>query len=811
MLLFGDRWALSNKPEQEATPLQSGPFLEVMTRQHTFDAHAYTYQINPPIRIWSGSPLKDEALFHTAWLDFDQSNDHVAILQAFQKLPETSPAARAAVIYPTLSGMRFVYCFEQPVLVHEYGPLVRGLAIELSRHTGLNVDPSTDQWSRSFRLPCVTRADGKANGPTWLQGYWFEPILVDATIKAEEVAPWAGRLPWDTRGRTLETSTGPAPTGVVPQHRLTTYKRALKANRFFSYLFEHDVIPEGRRDQTLLAIASEVVARCFKGVTDSTVEEIFGLVVSVTDSFTRDGSESWTDKAWRMVQHCWNGEVQKEQERQNRERQEMSLRDQIVNRMLQWIPEESVPTDPVERRLFIERHYCLQTATGAFVVQRTGEYSKAALKTSQLPAHFNDGLHCLTDDGFRNKNGGLLSGQTILNHFSTNLDEVEYLTGEAPSVKLFIENERRVLRIVPFALRPDLLEAAEFDQEVGEWLETFRDADLLKRWLAASLALHIGPVASCYLNGPARVGKSMLAVAIAECFHCQPVPAAQAFSDFNGMLLQSPVIMIDEGLPTRITGLDTADLFRSLVTGAPISTQKKFQDQVNTKFQYRLIFAANSFDMVKKLIGKRTMDLQDREALRERILVIETGKGPADYLDSRGAMTFTKYSKKGAWLGKECRLARHIMKLYLQAFEEQEFVSDGRLLVEGRPHPAFTLAFDLSGAGRDVVDDLTTDVTLILTKKALNQPMLMRALAVEKGGIWLKKRPYIKLKCERAPARAEQYSTALDRFLMKETKTAADLSTQVRVDLEKLVFCAQIEGLDSTKLDELRLQQAGVS
>lgn len=812
MLIFGPRNAYSDKEEgRQPDRLQIGPWREVLETRHDFDAHAWPYIVHgveSQFRVSVNSPDLSKVLCHTVFLDYDGSNDHAAILESLMEIPTDHYLYRTCAIYPSKSGMRLVYRLEQPVRIPEYGPIVRGICVDLFRLTRLQMDPTTDQWTRCFRLPMVTRRDDKGSGPTWNERYFFAPLIGEATIDPDEVPQWHDRLPWDHRSRrVIEPIAGERPeVATLPQHRYGLYQRALKACRFRGYLFDGQSIPEGRRDQTLLAMTSEVVAKCFNGVIDSSIEEVYQLMRPVTDFMQPDGSESWEEKLWRMVKHVWGLETKQESDRRAKEQADLTTRDVIVNRMLEQLPKELIPTDTIERRAFIERHFCLQTSTGAYVINTRGDYSKVPLRASQLPAHFNDNLHCLVDGGFRTSKGGMLTGSTILNHFSTNVDDVQYKTGDKAGARLKLDNERKILEIVPFALRQDLLEVAELDHDCGEWLDQFTDSRSLTRWLAAALAIPRGPVASLYLNGPARVGKSMLALALAECFHCPPIPAAHAFGEFNGELMKSPVIMVDEGLPTKLTGLDPADIFRSLVTGAPVSTQHKYQLPVITEIPYRVIFAANSYDMVKRLIGRRTMDAQDRDAFRERILVIDTGRKPADLLDSKGARRYTK-----DWIGGPCRLARHLLKLYKMHFLESEFVPDGRLLVEGKPHPAFTLSFDLSGQGREIVDDLTTDISKLRIGKT-NGVELLNALQIEGTHVWLKKRPYVKMQCARAPARAEGYSVALDRFLTGVTRqNPADLSQQWQVDLKKLLFCAIAEGHDTKLLASIQMQEAGVA
>jgi hypothetical protein len=174
-------------------------------------------------------------------------------------------------------------------------------------------------------------------------------------------------------------------------------------------------------------------------------------------------------------------------------------------------------------------------------------------------------------------------------------------------------------------------------------------------------------------------------------------------------------------------------------------------------------------------------------------------------------MEFTKHHSRGSWIGGECRLARHIIRLYQLFFEENSFERSGRLLVEGRPHPAFTLSFDLGGAGRDVVDELVESITKVTTGK-LNSLELAKSMIIEGSTIWIARRPYVRLMCMTHSHRdSTGYSVALDRFLTTQIRTDPNtLSTQQAVDLKKLCYCAQSEGLNVAAIQPLMMKASGV-
>lgn len=808
---------------------------EALLHHHDWDAHAWPYVVfagdepAPAKRIASiaGRPNLEPNQLALCWLiflDFDKSNDHAGILELFfNRIPESHYLRRFSAIYPTRSGMRWVYALESPITADEYGAVVRGIAFDLAALTTLQVDVSTDQWSRCMRLPSVTRHDEKADGPTWAESYWFETLHQDEVVRMSELRPRHDRLPWDTRGRPMATLAGEELPDVdhrLPPGRLSAYKKAMRVSRFREYIFVGDdgdraVIQPGRRDQMLMALSGDTVSRCFLGVPEASAEEVFHLLVPIALGFEHDGGEPWPTKLWRMVRHSWNGEVKKQEDRVQRDAVDRTARETVQLEMAKHLPAEVLPNDPVARDAMLQRYYCLQTKKGVHVVTPTGEYTHTPLLTHQLPAYFGESLSHLSPDAFCTESGSPMHGMEILNRHSVVIDDVVYEAGERVGARLTIEGGRKILKVVPFALRSDLVERAAFDPEIDAWIGSFRDAANLRRWLPAALAVHLGPVASCYLHGPRSAGKSMLALGLADCFFGQPVPASQAFAEFNGALIQNPVIMIDEGLPDRRGGMSTADLFRSLVTGSAVSTMAKYQDAAVSRIPYRLIFAANSFDMVQTLIGKRSLGSQDRDAFTERILVVECGDGPSEYLRKNGSMSFTKDSPKGSWIGGECRLARHLIHLYLQQFKTgsgKEWKRDGRMLVEGKIHPGFTLAFDLSGSGRTVVDDLVRSLASITSKKQTASPALFLAMEVDsQGRVWLKKRPFVKQMVGiGSAARDEQaYSLALDRFLTGLTRTSpVDMSTQYEIDIAKVAYCGDSEGLSIASLMHYQVAQA---
>lgn len=816
---YGGRFARTSKTGQPDR-LEIDDWMSVFSRQHATDAHAWPYvryvggEQAPAIRAESkaGIPQTEgDILCGLVFLDFDESNDHQAILTRFTQIPESSPLVRFAALYPTLGGMRFVYRLAEPVLPEEYGQITRGLSLELFKHTQLKVDTSTDQWWRCFRLPSVTRDDNKAKGPTWETGYYFEPLLSEDVLDPDALPHVIEQLPWK-KGRTFDRAPKNMPDAdhSVAPSRLKVYKKVLRGSRFKEYLFDDLEILPGRRDETLMAMTAEVVSKCYFRMPECSAEEVFALLTPVALSFTSDGSEPWTEKLWRFVQHCWDGEVKKNQDRNDKIASDRSARDVILDNLTKQMPENLIPNDPGSRLAFMQRHLILQAGNSIYPVTPDGTYSTRPIRDKQVAAYLNDeGLNFLAPDRFRNERGAMLSSTEILNRNSAILDSVNYVAGTSVTSRIESHGDRLTLTISPFGLRQDLLERAEYDAEVDAWLDSFPNPAQLKLWLAAALAIDRGPVCALYMMGPARAGKSMLAMGLAECFGSSPATGGQAFSEYNGALQDTPIVLVDEGLPRLIGGLDTADLFRSLVTGSGISVMRKYHDSTSMNIPYRILFAANSFNMVTSLVGHRSLTGQDKRAFEERILVLETGSGPADFLDSKGAMSHTKEDKKGSWIGGSSRLARHLIRNYQMHFEEAAFARAGRMLVQGEPHPGLLLTFDLSGHGAEVIDSLVTSLTAFRAGQQLQK--LAPCLQIVGGKACVKKLPFAKLQCFGRNASRPQFAEALDRFCTGETRYSATGSLMHVIDVDKVIFCAKAVGLEVEALEKIAETSKGIA
>jgi hypothetical protein len=121
------------------------------------------------------------------------------------------------------------------------------------------------------------------------------------------------------------------------------------------------------------------------------------------------------------------------------------------------------------------------------------------------------------------------------------------------------------------------------------------------------------------------------------------------------------------------------------------------------------------------------------------------------------------------------------------------------------------MQFDLSGMGHEVVDDLCSDISKIHARR--NQSTdLAKTMAIHGGRVWVKKRPYSRFACSRSQSRSgEQYLIALDRFLTSKTRTGEDQSLEHEVDIQKLIYCAEVDGHVTLPLKSLIREAAGIT
>jgi hypothetical protein len=213
----------------------------------------------------------------------------------------------------------------------------------------------------------------------------------------------------------------------------------------------------------------------------------------------------------------------------------------------------------------------------------------------------------------------------------------------------------------------------ERSPDVAEWLKAFFGPNLPVGldWLATVTELR-HPTAAIYLDGPAGIGKGMLASAIAALWGAERCAFANVVGSFNGALVRSPVVFLDEGY----TGDVDSTSFRSMVAESEHAINEKFKPAATLRGCLRLIIAANGPNALR-IRDKLTPE--SRAAIAERVLYLKCTKAAKMLLDGRGGRKLT-----GRWIddnGQPGELVRHLA--WLAVDRGPRVVRGPRYLVTG--------------------------------------------------------------------------------------------------------------------------------
>ena len=217
-----------------------------------------------------------------------------------------------------------------------------------------------------------------------------------------------------------------------------------------------------------------------------------------------------------------------------------------------------------------------------------------------------------------------------------------------------------------------------YDTEVAGWLNLLGGDDngALLDWLATCTRLD-RPTCALYLQGPPGAGKSFFALCVSSLFGVGFVSFVEATSRFNGRLMQSPVVFLDEKAVTGQFSGDVSGLFRSLVANTEHRVEAKGKDTVTIRGACRVIIASNNASALP-LVGQHSKD--DMAAIASRILWLGMDERATEYLRKLGGREGTQdWIKEGQPFPG--RFARHVRWLA----KNREVKTGTRFLVEGKP------------------------------------------------------------------------------------------------------------------------------
>lgn len=620
---------------------------------------------------------------HRPWRDRAEVDEFLARLAGLA-IPEPS------AFYVTRQGARFVYALSRPVSPIEGEALIAGLQRDYLA-AGIKTDPRCRDWTRLFRLPCVVRE----NGPSWdmptHELATSDAVLDPGSIEPGDAGAREARAPVD-----VDLGDLPSPEDCrlmleTPEGLKTEWckvaRRYLRGRDAFPILFESAPVtwrPGERNDSLMRAIASCVGLLYHRP--GATPARIYALFHGVIEQLEPDaGTPDWRLAAWGMIGRFWRSEAGKaaavEVEVVQREGEAVDIRGKIILSLREEYSHEPALEDPDQAIAWMDRRLIAAAPKGYFVMRPDGSYSPVQVGKDRLvPMIRHLGMEALIptselrDGVWKSKDA-----QEIINAHAVPVRRVEcsprvkcaYVRGEDSSATLMLKVHE--LRDMP----------GEYDEMVAHWLKLLGGADhqALLEWLSHSIDPTWG-ICALVLVGASGTGKGMLAQAIAENFRYGRFNDGRVLGRFNAGLLESPVVVLDEGLPASSQdGRRVDEVIRSLTVGGNIAIEPKGLDVIQATIFPRLVITSNNWDVIQQICGSRDLSHEDALALETRLLVVNVSDDARRWLTANGNYSLTKGWVEGS-VASTFRVAKHIRWLY----ENRRPVGtgSGRLLVEGR-------------------------------------------------------------------------------------------------------------------------------
>lgn len=656
-----------------------------------------------------------------------------------ESMAESCPLSWAwTCMYTTRAGCRFIYVLKDPIPVDISEGHWETLRQRL-HSGGLLMDANCKDWTRSFRLPFITRDGVK----TWcdqaipVQIFWqrdqrldvnslgtlAEMLVVKPTnllsgnpfLQSQQDLDWVQPSP-DQARLLMEIPQGGK---IKPTQFANKAKRRLIGRECFPCIFEMQSIGTAgmNRNNNIFSYVGQSISLLMglQGVTPAHIYALFYPAVSQLDP--DHDNPDWTATLWDNVKRLWQRNegkitaVEFPDEQVPVSHDTLATMDAIMLGMQQWCthpimdyvpdleqdPQGLQKMDPLKRaeiHEWIMRRLIINAADTVVLMSPNGWYDTFQLSQRQLISRWRiTGMDSIAPSKVMNQNGTWRDCKIdeMLNQYSTPVRTVEALPCLPGSKVEDLDGKNPRLIVSAYDRNPYIIKTADWDPEVDEWLRRFfmENYDKGCSWIAYALAFDEGPTAAISIKGPPGMGKKMFVQGLAECL---VVPKVADAEDMTGTtqygLMDSPFLSIDEEWPGGHASIakHPAAAFRQLVGGQPILIKRKFLAPTTLYSPARIIMTANNLSVVRKLTEGREFSPEDRKALSDRLLHFDLSDSTAPkYLASRGGLEYT--STPGArWIAGDSgapsnyKIARHFMYLYLN---RAHWKKGSRFLVTG--------------------------------------------------------------------------------------------------------------------------------
>jgi hypothetical protein len=621
--------------------------------------------------------------------------------------------------YFTAHGARIIHVLEHPLDPGTY----ERFALALRRAylaVGIELDESCKDWTRLFRLPHVTRQDTGQEFKSSVV-YYDPAIYLPSSYILEMVrnVP-AEDLVADSASRASKVSTtyeGTMPTPEQVEELLwresgkrrvesAWQKKAklyLQGRESFLIAFGGKPIDcTAGRDNAIMKLVGQVIGMTARQE-EATPEGIYAILyAAITQIPVTAPEENWLLCAWDKICRVWAQESAIIEKEFSVRAEEVvaagDLRQRLIEVHRKRQPED-VPSDTAEAEMWLRQRMIVAYRSAFYIMDRQGEYSTFPVGSPLIMPLVKDLGMCdvIETHEVRGKVWAQRSVDSVIADHVTPVKKVVY-SSIAKEPKLDGPRGARTLVIPVHRLNPNIV--PEYSAEVSEWLRALAGArwKRLEEWLSHALDV-ARPICALNLYGAPGAGKGMLVQGLAECFESETFSDSRSLDRFNDMLLESPVINCDEGVP-KIKGLGTSvdQVIRSLITGGQVSIESKGMPLLRAEMFPRLILTSNDANVLDDVVGRRDLTDDDVSALSIRILSIHVSPTAPAHLEERG-----QYSHTQGWVktgdNPKYTIARHIAWLYANRYP----VTGKRLLVEGEQGSVEIMQARASSPASDVV------------------------------------------------------------------------------------------------------------
>lgn len=253
------------------------------------------------------------------------------------------------------------------------------------------------------------------------------------------------------------------------------------------------------------------------------------------------------------------------------------------------------------------------------------------------------------------------------------------------------------------------------DTNTYEWSSDLEedDYDTLCNWCASFLASD-RPCSALFLEGPHSVGKGLFSDGLARIYRGGKISIEAALSHFNALLLTTPYVHVDEGLPK---GMTASVLLRRDLARDEHEYTRKNRDSGKIDGCIRLLFTANNLDVFNK--DGELLKKDDVDAFGQRFVHIQCRPEAAAFLKKMGRRhhDFVKLNM----------IAEHVLWLVKKRYNAVQ-QRDLRFLVHGRTDKVSNVVATNS--------ESTSDVCTWLCEAILNQQKL-DWYAVRNGSLYV--------------------------------------------------------------------------